>query len=72
MADWDLNALLLRLIEFNSRARLWQESGGKGQKPRPLELPDKARTSAPAGHASEPPEIQRLRNLGLIPPSSDS
>lgn len=68
MADWDLPALLLRLIEFNTRARLWQESGGKGQKPKPLVLPDdKARTSRPASSRSGEETAQRLRNLGMIP-----
>jgi len=68
MADWDLQALLLRLIEFNSRARLWQESGGKGGKPKPLELPeDKTRTGRPSGSNSNPDVIDRLRNLGMIP-----
>jgi hypothetical protein len=67
MADWTLEALLLRNVEFGIRGLQWQNAG-KGQKPKPIELPDdKARTSEPAGHRSEPPEIQRLRNLGMIP-----
>lgn len=71
MADWDLPALLLRLIEFNTRARLWQESGGKGQKPKPLSLPDeKARTSEPASSRSGEETARHLRNLGLIPADS--
>jgi hypothetical protein len=73
MAEWDLNGLLLRLIEFNTRARLWQESGGKGSKPKPLDLPDdKARTSQPAQSSSSSDVVQRLRNLGMIPAATDS
>lgn len=72
MADWDLNGLLLRLIEFNTRARLWQESGGKGSKPKPLELPeDMARTSRPAQSSSSSDVVQRLLNLA-IPAATDS
>jgi hypothetical protein len=68
MADWTLEALLLRNVEFGIRGLQWQNSGGKGQKPKPVELPDdKSRTSAPARSSSKPEVIDRLRNLGMIP-----
>lgn len=70
MADWDLHALLLRLVEFNTRAANWQRAGGKGGgKPKPLDLPDrKGRGAKPAPSKPSGAEIaERLRNLGLIP-----
>jgi hypothetical protein len=69
MADWDLHALLLRLIDLDIRGLQWQNGGGKGSKPRPIELPDgKGRGSRPASSGSSGEETaRRLRNLGMIP-----
>lgn len=65
MADWDLTPLLLRRIEHAVLGGNWQRGGGKGKRPKPIELPGgKARTAAKAS----PDDIaQKLRNLGLIP-----
>lgn len=69
MADWDLTNLQLRRIDLLLAGANWQRSGGKGQKPKPIDLPDgKGRGSRPA--ASKPPGddiAARLKNLGLIP-----
>jgi hypothetical protein len=70
MADWDLNALLLRQVHFQLLGANWQRGGGKsGSKPKPIELPDaKGRGSKPAPSKSSGADIaQRMRNLGLIP-----
>lgn len=68
MADWDLNALLLRNIALLLAGANWQRSGGKGSKPKPIALPEKTRTGQPAKPKKSGAEIaQRLRNLGLIP-----
>ncbi len=65
MADWSVEALLLRLIEFDLRGANWQRGGGKGKRPKILELPDgKAGGKA---KASGPDVAAKLRNLGLIP-----
>lgn len=67
MADWDLNALLLRNVEFGIRGLQWQNAG-KGTRPKPIPLPeDKARTSQPAAPKSAPDVVQRLKNLGMVP-----
>ena len=70
MADWSHEALLLRRLDLHLQGANWQRGGGKGQKPKPLELPDKRRRTAsskPVGaHVA-----QRLQNLGLIPPGGD-
>jgi hypothetical protein len=68
MAAWDMTALLLRQIDHGIRGGNWQRSGGKGSKPKPIELPDKARTGTPAKAKPSGADVaQRLRNLGLIP-----
>ncbi len=64
LADWDVHAYLLRLIEYNVRAANWQRAGKKGApKPKPLELPGEAAAKKTADADSE----QKLRNLGLVP-----
>ena len=69
MADWSLEALLLRRLDLTLLGANWQRGGGKGQRPKPIELPDsKGRGSQPAKAKPSPNDIaQRLRNLGLIP-----
>lgn len=69
MADWDLHALLLRRLDLLLSGANWQRGGGKGQRPKPIQLPDeKGRGNQPAQGAPSGDEIaQRLRNLGLIP-----
>ncbi|MFC3736512.1 hypothetical protein [Paractinoplanes deccanensis] len=63
-----MQSLLLRRIDLHLAGANWQRSGGKGQRPKPVELPDKARTGKPAPSKASGDEIaQRLRNLGLIP-----
>jgi hypothetical protein len=67
MAQWGVSELLLRNIEFGIRGLQWQNAG-KGQKPKPIPLPEeKIRTSQPAPSSSAPDVVQRLRNLGMIP-----
>ncbi len=64
LADWDVHAYLLRLIEYNVRAANWQRAGRKGApKPKPLELPGEKAEKASADASSE----QKLRNLGMVP-----
>lgn len=72
MADWDVSAMLLRLIEFRLAGANWQRSGGKGQKPKPVPLPDSRGRgdSPPKAKTSGAEMAQRLRNLGLIPPGA--
>ncbi len=71
MAEWGLDALLLRNISHQLAGANWQRSGGKGQKPKPIELPDgKGRGSKPASKAAGAEIAQRLKNLGLIPPGA--
>lgn len=66
MADWDMTALLLRQIDLRLAGANWQRSGGKGQKPKPIELPDRKKPRKVDGADV----AQRLRNLGLIPPGT--
>lgn len=63
MAAWDLTALLLRRIDHTLAGANWQRGGGKGSKPKVIELPDKKKPTK----ASGADVAQRLRNLGLIP-----
>ncbi len=65
IADWSTTDLLLRRIDLHLMGANWQRGGGKGQKPKPLDLPQqrRARPAKPAGDDI----AQRLRNLGLIP-----
>lgn len=73
MAAWDMNALLLRQIDLRLAGANWQRGGGKGQKPKPIELPDgPGRGDAPARTVRGPAGdlATRMRNLGLIPPGS--
>ncbi len=69
MAPWGLQELLLRRIDLTLQGANWQRAGGKGQKPKPIELPDnKGRGSKPATSKPSGEDIAaRLRNLGLIP-----
>jgi hypothetical protein len=75
MADWDLHALLLRRQDLLLAGANWQRGGGKGSKPKPIELPDgKGRGNKPAT-SSKPSGgdvANRLRNLGLIPAGASS
>jgi hypothetical protein len=65
MGEWGVSEYLLRRIDLHLAGANWQRSGGKGQKPKPLELPkQKAPRQKPVGADI----AQRLRNLGLIPP----
>jgi len=69
MADWDLHALLLRRLDILLAGGNWQRAGGKGQRPKPIELPDgPGRGGRPARVKPSGDDIaRRLRNLGLIP-----
>jgi hypothetical protein len=69
MAPWGLSELLLRQIDFKLAGANWQRSGGKGEKPKPIDLPDgKGRGSKPTGGKKTPEEIaQALRAIGMIP-----
>ncbi len=69
MTDWGVNEFLLRQILFALHGANWQRGGGKGQKPKPLDLPDRKR-SAPSAKPVGADIAQRLRNLGLIPPGA--
>ena len=72
MAAWGLPELLLRRIDLRLAGANWQRAGGKGQRPKPIDLPvDKGRGGRPAATKPSGGDIaQRLRNLGLIPPGS--
>lgn len=69
LADWDVQALLLRQIELDVRGLQWQNSGGKGSKPKPIPLPDeKGRGDRPPRAKPSGADVaQRLMNLGMIP-----
>lgn len=69
MAEWDLTAQLLRQVDLDLRGIQWQNSGGKGSKPKPIPLPEgKGRSGRPANAKPSGADIaQRLRNLGMIP-----
>jgi hypothetical protein len=69
MADWGVSELLLRQVLLAVQGGNWQRGGGKGQKPKPVELPDgKGRGGQPAKAKPSGADIaQRLKNLGLIP-----
>lgn len=74
MASWDMTALLLRQIQLTLAGANWQRSGGKGQRPKPIPLPDgkgpdgKGRgDNVPRMRATAGDLAQRLRNLGMIP-----
>lgn len=64
-----MQELLLRQVLHTLQGANWQRSGGKGSKPKPIELPDKRR-KAPASKPVGADVAQRLRNLGLIPPGT--
>ena len=60
-----MQELLLRRIDLHLAGANWQRGGGKGSKPKAIELPsDKPRKSSKLSGADV---AQRLRNLGLIP-----
>lgn len=69
MAPWGLPELLLRRIDLTLQGANWQRSGGKGSKPKAIELPDhKGRGNKPAAVKPSGGDIAaRLKNLGLIP-----
>lgn len=68
MAPWGMQELLLRQVLFSLQGANWQRGGGKGQRPKPVDLPDKRK---PASSKPVGAEIaQKLRNLGLIPPGT--
>jgi hypothetical protein len=70
MAEWDLHALLLRRLDILLAGANWQRGGGKGKRPKPIDLPDaRSRGDRPAPSKPAGEDMaQRLRNLGLIPP----
>jgi hypothetical protein len=69
MAHWSLEALIQRQTLLAIQGGNWQRGGGKGQKPKPIPLPDdKGRGNKPAPIKASGADIaQRLANLGLIP-----
>lgn len=66
--DWSVTDMLLRQIDLRLAGANWQRGGGKGQKPKPIDLP---KQSAPKSKPVGDDIAQRLRNLGLIPPGTD-
>ena len=64
MADWDMTALLLRQVLLTLQGANWQRSGGKGQKPKPIELPDAKKTKPKVDGADI---ARRLMSMGMIP-----
>lgn len=65
LADWDVHAHLLRLIEFDLRGANWQRAHGKSStRPKPIDLPSDGKRAA--GKLSGDEIVQRLRNLGMI------
>lgn len=69
-ADWTLTDVLLARIDYRLAGANWQRSGGKGSKPKPIEIPGARRTRTQ--QSTKPQQsgddvAQRLRNLGLIP-----
>jgi hypothetical protein len=69
IVDWSVDALLLRQVLFAVQGANWQRSGGKGPKPKPVDLPGQKRRT-PAAKQVGADIAQRLRNLGLIPPGT--
>lgn len=70
MAEWDLTNLLLRRLDLTLSGANWQRGGGKGSRPKPIELGSdaKGRGKRPAGTKPSGADVaQRLKNLGLIP-----
>lgn len=69
MAPWGLQELLLRRMDLHLAGANWQRSGGKGTRPKAIDLPDRTGrgTTPPASKPSGQDIAQRLRNLGLIP-----
>jgi hypothetical protein len=45
----------------------WQRGGGKGRRPKPIEIPDGMAKKSTAQRGED--IAQRMRNLGLIPAS---
>lgn len=68
MAEWGLPEMLLRQIDLRLAGANWQRGGGKGQKPKPIDLPDRRRV--PSAKPVGADIAQRLQNLGLIPPGT--
>ena len=73
MAAWDMTALLLRQIDLRLAGANWQRGGGKGQRPKPIPLPDdKGLRAQPAPSKPSGADVaERLRNLGMIPTGTD-
>lgn len=63
MAIWGLPELLLRSIDLRLAGANWQRGGGRGQKPKPVDLPSQD-TRKPMSFAAGPE--QRLRNLAQM------
>jgi hypothetical protein len=68
-ADWTLTEVLLARLDYRLAGANWQRAGGKGGKPKPLEVPGAKAGSKTQKSRAERGEdaAQRLRNLGLIP-----
>jgi hypothetical protein len=64
LADWDMTALLLRHLDLGIRGLQWQNSGGKGSKPKAIELPG-AKQAKPKTDGAE--IARRLMSMGMIP-----
>lgn len=71
--DVSLDTYLLRRIELRLAGANWQRGGGKGKRPEPVPLPgDPAKAKPKTTQFSADDVAQRLRNLGLIPPTGGS
>ena len=60
-ALWDANTYLLARMEHRLAGANWQRGGGKGPKPKPIEVPDGRQEQRRRDY------VNRLRNLGMIP-----
>jgi hypothetical protein len=70
MADWDdLTPLLLRQLLHAVQGGNWQRGGGKGQRPKPIDLPDSKKQKAKANGADI---ARRLESMGMIPAGSSA
>ena len=64
-AEWDLTAILLRNVLHSLNGANWQRAGGKGSRPKPIDIPDGKQRKPAAQRGDE--IARRLRNLNLIP-----
>ncbi len=66
-ADWGVAEALLARIAYTVAGANWQRSGGKGPRPKPIEIPGVGGNQRKSRQERGADAAQRLRNLGLIP-----